>query len=95
MTEPTRWQKIKKWVHDNPETVIYTAVGSAVTVAYAYLVVLASKEQEQAIKEYNERAGEFNTWLNETQNSGKAVYQLHDNRYLVLPLDAQREIVIK
>jgi gas vesicle protein len=83
--EKTKKQKIKKWFTDNKENILVGTGITAVTGAYVWLVIAVSKEQEKAIREYNEWAEETNQWLTEEHNSGNDVYQLADGRYLVVP----------
>lgn len=83
--EPTKKQKLKKWFTDNKENLIVGTAVTGITGAYIWLVVAISKEQERAIREYNQWAEETNEWLTEEHNAGNDVYHLSDGRYLVLP----------
>ena len=95
MTEPTKMQKFKKWCSDHSEEIALVTLFSGLAAGVVALVAVDVKDQNRRIKEYNAWAKDTNNWLNEQQNSGNAVYLLADSRYLVVPQDSKRELVIK
>jgi hypothetical protein len=95
MTEQTKMQKFKSWCSDHSEEITLVTVFGGLIAGVVALVIVDTKDQNRRIEEYNAWAKDTNNWLNEQQNSGNAVYQLADSRYLVVPQDAKRELVIK
>jgi hypothetical protein len=95
MDELSKMQKFKKWCKDHTEEIAYTSVfGGALTGVIA-LIVVDYKDQKRRIESYNAWVHDTNNWLNEQQNDGKSVFQITDGRYLVIPSETQRELVIK
>lgn len=91
----TRKQKLKKWLKRNSEPLIVLGTFAGLTGVGIWLAILDSKDETKRIEAYNRHATEMNAWLNDQRNSGNGVYALDDGRYLVVPLDAPQETVIR
>jgi len=93
--EKTKMQKFKKWCSDNSDLLITGTVFTAMTAGLVALILADAKDQQKRLEAHNDWIKDTNNWLNEKQNDGNAVYQLVDERYLVIPNDTKRELVIR
>ena len=98
----TKMQKFKKWATDNQENILVGSVMIAVVGAYAAVIVIAIKEQQELDQEWAdvvnaeaEYRRDIMNWILEEKNSGNNVYALDDNTYVVIPQDAPQTFVLK
>ena len=97
----TKMQKFKKWVTENQETILIGSIMTAAVGAYAAVIVIAIKEQQEleqvwadVVNAEAEYRRDIMNWILEEKNSGNNVYPL-DDTYVVIPQNAPQTLVLK
>ncbi|ASR84041.1 hypothetical protein SEA_TEACUP_36 [Arthrobacter phage Teacup] len=83
--------KFKQFITNHPEVVVYGAATAVVGGLYTYAVVRANQAQKAAVKEINAYADKVNSLIATAEQDGKAVFQLSDWSYLLVPKETPTE----
>jgi hypothetical protein len=95
MNKMTKKEKFKKFVYDHREEIAQVTVFATIFVGSIVIIAKEAARQQQAesdaVSEYNSWVETENEWLDEKTAEGKDVYLLHDQTYLFIPSDTERE----
>jgi hypothetical protein len=96
MSDKKKSNKVKQFITNHPEAVVYGAATAVIGSMYAYAVISANKATKAAIKAHNDYADKVNSLIENADKDGKAVFMLADWSYLLVPKETPTEwITIK
>jgi Ni,Fe-hydrogenase III large subunit len=97
MEKMTKKEKFKKFVNDHSDVIAQVVVYTTIVVGSIAIIAKAASDQKEAVDAAIERRNSWvdseNEWLEEQDAAGKDIYLLHNLTYLLVPKDAEVELV--
>ncbi|AXH44581.1 hypothetical protein SEA_MEDIUMFRY_35 [Arthrobacter phage MediumFry] len=91
MSDKKKVNKVKQFITNHPEAIVYGAATAVIGSMYAYAVISATKASKAAIKAHNEYADAVNSLVERAASEGKETFMLADWTYLLVPKETPVE----